>query len=146
MQTVNAADRFADLVRVLAQGRRKHLVEIDDSSQMRTLAADIRNCCNSVFQDLVLNVKVPLLHVRPHGLIGNRDHLEWGRAYGSRLHRTRTRSLWNNLSIRANGLRDRGSLYRRTGGRLQLLCVRLVSTALLEEYPVPTPNSSFSTP
>src|ERR1700675_1109476 len=144
MQTVNAVDRFADLVRVLAQGRRKHLIEIDNSSQMCTLAADIRNGRNSVSQNLVLNVKVPLLHVRPDRLIGNRDHLERGRAYGSRLHRTRTRSLWNNLAIRTHGLGDRGSLHRRTGSRLQRLRIRLVAVAVFEEHTITTANGGFA--
>src|SRR5260370_37004936 len=66
------ANRFARFIRVLTEGKRKKLVEIAFSGQMCAFAADIGNRTHRAACCLVLNIQMPLLHVRPRCLSRNR--------------------------------------------------------------------------
>ena len=66
-----AADGLSRLVRILAQWRRQYLVGIKNAGQMRALAAYVGNRRHRAPQNFMLNIEVPLLHVRPHRLVGN---------------------------------------------------------------------------
>src|SRR5438270_8552817 len=61
----SSTDRLAGQVRVLAQRRGIQLVNIALAAEMRSLAADIGGCQDNVTRQFVLDVQVPLLHVRP---------------------------------------------------------------------------------
>src|SRR5579859_4663036 len=43
---------------------------------MRTLAADIRHRENDARRQFMLDIEVPLLHVRPHSLAGNGERIQ----------------------------------------------------------------------
>src|SRR5258708_14499833 len=65
------ANRFARFIRVLTEGKRKKLVEIAFSGQMCAFAADIGTRSHRAACYLVLNIQMPLLHVRPRCLSRN---------------------------------------------------------------------------
>src|SRR5450631_378654 len=65
-------DGLTDLVRIRA-GNRMNLVQIDLTRKMRALTTHIGDGEHDVLRELALKVKVPLLHVRPSRLSGNRN-------------------------------------------------------------------------
>src|ERR1700730_14547017 len=68
-------DRFAWIVWIPARDWLK-LVGIQLHAQMRALASYIRNLAYRVLKKLVLNTKIPLLHVGPNRLVGDGDYAQ----------------------------------------------------------------------
>src|ERR1700720_3911357 len=66
----SAGDRFANLVRIPGSYR-QDLVRVAEQRQMRTFAPNICSGKYNVTRQFFLNAEVPLLHVRPNGLVGN---------------------------------------------------------------------------
>src|SRR6266404_5334125 len=73
-------DWFARSVGVRRSGRGVELVQVVDQGQVRALTADISYREYDVRRQLLLDVQVPLLHVRPNSFVGNgewREREDW---------------------------------------------------------------------
>src|SRR5215831_216552 len=69
---IDASDRFSGLVWIQRGRELRNLVEVALSREMRALGADISQDQECVMTDFPLDIQMPLLHVRPNRLSGNR--------------------------------------------------------------------------
>src|SRR5205823_4920762 len=68
---IDTVERLAGFVRVERQGERCELIQVERTGQVSALTADVRDDSHRVLSNLVLDIEVPLLDVRPNGFRGN---------------------------------------------------------------------------
>src|SRR4051794_15355477 len=69
---IDSSDRFSGLIWIQRFRELRNLVEVALSCEMRALGADISQVQECVVPDFPLDIQMPLLHVRPNRLSGNR--------------------------------------------------------------------------
>src|SRR5580692_89920 len=106
-----------------------HLVVLIGTGKVNALTADVRERGDHVFRNIVLHIKVPLLHVGPHGLVGKGNEGKWCRAA--------TKKRWSNLGVPRN-VYNTGRLSLKTV-LLKRFGIGFVSIGMLEEDSVSTP-------
>src|SRR5205807_9583316 len=97
-------DRLAWVIWVQRSGDRVQLIQVTLASEMRTLAAHIGKTSDNVARQFVLDVKMPLLHIRPHDLFRNSCKAE-----GERRSRSSSTDICISGNVILSGNLDEGS-------------------------------------
>src|ERR1039458_7720704 len=103
---------------------------------MGSLAADIGGGHHSVAREFVLHIKVPLLHVRPNGFVGNRVETQ-------RKRRSYASGGGSNAAVARNVVLGR-TLQQRRGLAFHAFGVGLVTVSVLVEDAIATTKRCFA--